>query len=132
MANNDKRTASQRIDDLERAVMSIFNVSNNMARDNTLIKNAIKLLDSKVVCMMEALVAGEQPTTENISKRMRAKELEELKGKVQNLIDQGYLVKSDDVQEGAFIIGSETEPDAADGTPGKVVHERLQFTLSSL
>lgn len=133
MANpNDKRTASQRIDDLERAVMSIFNVTNNMARDNTLIKNALKLLDSKVECMMEASVAGDALTDENITIRMKAKELEELKGKVANLVTQGFLVPAEEIAEGAFVVGAETEPDAADGTAGKVIHARLQFTLASL
>lgn len=133
MANpNDKRTASQRIDDLERAVMSIFNVSNNMARDNTLIKNAIKLLDSKVDAIVQAASTGKEITNEVLTGIMKEKELEELKGKVANLVTQGFLVTADEIAEGAFVVGAETEPDAADGTPGRVVHARLQFTLASL
>jgi len=133
MANpQDKRTASQRIDDLERAVMSIFQVANNMSRENTLIKNALKLLDNKVECMQEASIDGEQLTNEVLTRRMKAKELQELKDKVTNLITQGFLVSADAIAEGTFVVGSETEPDAADGTAGKVIHERLQFTLASL
>lgn len=130
--NTDKRTASQRIDDLERAVMSIFNVANNMSRENTLIKNALKLLDSKTQCMQDALLAGEAVTDEVLTRRMKEKELQELKDKVTNLITQGFLVATDEVGDAAFIVGSECEPDAADGTPGKVVHARLQFTAASL
>lgn len=129
---NDKRTASQRIDDLERAVMSIFNVSNNMARDNTLIKNAIKLLDSKLTAVVELLAGGKTVNDEAVSEIMKAKELQEFKDKVTNLVTQGFLVPADEIAEGAFVVGAETEPDAADGTPGKVVHARLQFTLASL
>ena len=128
----DKRTASQRIDDLERAVMSIFNVANNMSRENTLIKNALKLLNVKVECMTEASVAGEALTDENLTARMKAKELQELKDKVTNLITQGFLVSAEDIAADGFVVGAETEPDAADGTPGKVIHARLQFTVASL
>ena len=112
--------------------MSVFNVSNNMARDNTLIKNAIKLLDSKVDAMVQAASSGQALTNEIISGIMKEKELQELKDKVTNLVTQGYLVPADEIAEGAFVIGSEEEPTAADGTPGKVVHARLQFTLASL
>lgn len=128
----DKRTASQRIDDLERAVMSIFNVTNNIARDLTLIKNAIKLIDSKVASIMEASCAGKPLTDEVISFIMREKELQELKDKVLNLVTQGFLTPTETAGEGTFVVGSEDEPDAEDGTPGKVVHARLQFTVASL
>lgn len=133
MANpQDKRTASQRIDDLERAVMSIFNVANNMSRENTLIKNALKLLDIKVECIQGALNAGEPLTDEVLTRRMKEKELQELKDKVTNLVTQGFLIPADEVGDAGFIVGAETEPDAADGTPGKVIHARLQFTVASL
>ncbi len=130
--SQDKRTASQRIDDLERAVMSIFQVTNNMARDNQLVKNALKLIDTKITATAQALVAGELPTEEVVSRYMKAIEIAELKEKVTNLINQGFLVASEDIEDGTFIVGSENEPDAEDGTAGKVVHSRLQFTLQSL
>lgn len=130
--NNDKRTASQRIDDLERAVVSVFQVANNMARDNQLIKNALKLMDNKLESIMKASVAGEPLTNEVISRYMRDIEVAELKEKVTNLVTQGFLVATEAVEDGAFIVGSENEPDAEDGTAGKVVHSRLQFTLQSL
>jgi hypothetical protein len=133
MANNtDKRTASQRIDDLEKAVMSIFNVANNMARENTLIKNAIKLLDNKVDSIVQAATAGKPITNEVLDAIMKENEIEELKGKVDNLIKQGFLVPTDGAAVDSFVVGAETEPDAEDGTPGKVRHARLQFTVQSL
>ena len=130
--NTDKRTASQRIDDLERAVMSIFNVSNNMARENTLIKNAIKLLDNKVDAIVQLATAGKPITNENLDVVMKETEIAELKGKVANLITQGFLVPTEEIAVDSFVVGSETEPDAEDGTLGKVRHARLQFTVQSL
>lgn len=128
----EKRTASQRIDDLERAVMSQFQVLNNMSRDNTLMKNAMKLMDNKMKAMMKASLAAEPMSEENVSKYMKEMEIAELTEKVTNLIEQGFLVAQDVIEEGTFIVGSENEPDLADGTPGKVVHSRLQFNLQSL
>lgn len=128
----DKRTASQRIDDLERAVMSIFQVSNNMARENTMIKDALKLLGSRVTALIQLAASGTVVSEDGVDKIMRENQIKELQGKVQNLIDQGFLVATEAVAENTFLVGSENEPDQADGTAGKTIHPRLQFTLSSL
>lgn len=129
---SDKRTASQRIEDLERAVMSIYQASNGMARDLGLIKNAMKLIDSKISAIMEASVSGKPLTDEVVGGIMREKELEDFKGKVTELVSKGFLVATETLPENAFVVGYEAQPDAADGTPGKVMHARLQFTLASL
>lgn len=130
----DPRTASQRISDLERAVMSVYNAANGMARELGLIKSAMKLLDSKVSAIVEASAAGSPVNDETISAIMRRKELEEFKAKVTNLVEQKVLVPTETIDDPAiaFVVGSENEPDAADGTPGKVMHARLQFTIESL
>jgi hypothetical protein len=131
----DKRTASQRIDDLERAVMSIFQVSNNMARDNSMIKDALKLLGNRVTALIQ-LLAGNQlglvVGEDSVDRVMRENQVEELKEKVTNLIEQGFFITADTIGENTFVVGTENEPDEADGTPGKIVHPRLQFTLASL
>jgi hypothetical protein len=127
MANEqDKRTASQRIDDLERAVMSGFHTSNNMARDLLMMKDALKLLANKIDSVMKAICAGKQPTDEVVSEYMTANNIAELKGKVENLVNQGILAPTDAAGDGTFIVGSEEEKD------GKVIHPRVQFTFSSL
>lgn len=132
MQPNDKRTASQRIDDLERAVMTLYQGSNNMARDLQLAKDAVKLLNNKLSAMQKASNDGEKLTDEVISRIMLENQIEELKGRVKALVDQGVLVATDTITEGTFIVGSEDEPAAADGTPGKTVNHRLQLPLASL
>lgn len=123
---SDKRTASQKIEDLEKAVMSGFQVSNNMARDIMIIKDALKLLGNKVDSVMKAACNDEKPTNEVISRIMLDNNIEELRLKVVNLVNQGILVPSDAVTENTFLVGSENE------ATGKVVHPRIQFTVSSL
>jgi hypothetical protein len=123
---DDKRTASQRIEDLEKAVMSGFQVSNNMARDIMIIKDALKLLGNKVDSIMKASVKGEALTNEVISKFMLENNIEELKSKVTSLVNQGILAPTDTVGDNTFLVGSENE------ATGKVVHPRVQFTYGSL
>jgi hypothetical protein len=133
MANlTDKRTASQRIEDLERAVMSIFQVSNNMSRENSMIKDALQLLGSRVTALIQVLAGGQVVSEDSVDLVMKINQIGVLKEKVKNLIDQGFLEATDSIVEGTFVIGTENEPDQADGTPGKVVHPRLQFTLASM
>lgn len=127
MANEQKqRTASERIEDLEKAVMSGFQVTNNMARDLMVIKDALKLMGNKVSSMMQASVAGEPLTNEVVSKYMIANNITELKGKVDTLINQGILVPADVVGDNTFLVGSENEKE------GKVIHPRIQFTYGSI
>lgn len=123
---SDKRTASERIEDLERAVMSGFQVSNSMARDIMIIKDALKLLGNKVDSIMKASRNGEALTDENISKIMLENNIEDLRGKVTALVNQGILAPTDTAGDNTFLVGSETEAD------GKVVHPRIQFTYGSL
>lgn len=126
MSAADKRTASQRIEDLEKAVMSAFQVTNNMARENNIIKDALKLLATKIEAIMRASRAGEPLTDEVISRIMLEIHVEELQGKVKNLINQGILVPVDSAQDNTFIVGTEIEAD------GKVAFPRSQFTFGSL
>jgi hypothetical protein len=125
-ANQDKRTASQKIEDLERAVMSGFQVSNNMARDLMMIKDALKLLGNKVDSIMKASREKLELNDENISKLMLENNIAELKGKVENLVTQGILKATEEVGDNTFLVGSENDKD------GKVVHPRVQFTYGSL
>jgi hypothetical protein len=121
---SDKRTASEKIEDIERAVMSIFQTNNNFARDIMIIKDALQLLGNKVSSMAEASVAGEPLTDEVISKYMVERNVETLRNKVQGLVDQGVLVPTDVIGDNTFVVGTETESD------GKIVFPRKQFAFS--
>lgn len=133
MANPaDKRTAPQRIEDLERALMSMFQASNQMAQDLQNSKTAVKLLNNKLNAIQTASQNGEALSNEVISRIMLETDMKELQDKVTGLIERGILVAQEGSEEGCFIVGGEYEPGETEGTLGKVVNQRLQFSLGSL
>lgn len=130
MSNNqqqqDKRTASQRIDDLERGLMGLYQTCDNMARDMMTIKDAIKLLGNKLDAVTKASNNGEKLTDEVLSRIMVENNIEELKEKVTALVAQGILVAAEDVTAQSFVVGRELAED------GAIQNPRMQFVVSAL
>jgi hypothetical protein len=122
MKMSDKRNASQRIEDLERALMSLFQTCDNMARDLTLVKDAVKILGNKV----DAIAKAAGISDDTISAIMVENNVAELKGKVDTLVSSGVLVLTDTAGDSSFLVGSEINEE------GTVVNPRLQFALSAL
>lgn len=120
------RTASQRLDDLERGVMAMYQAADNIARDVMTLKEAIKLLGNKLDAVVKATSAGEALTDETLSRIMVQNNVDELKEKVTNLVGQGILVATDTVTEATFIVGREVDD------KGAVVNPRMQFVVSAL
>src|SRR5271170_6768520 len=87
-----KRTAVQRIDDLERGLMGMYQAGDNLARDIMTIKEAIKLLGGKVDAIVKATMAGEDLNDDVLSRIMVENNVTELKTKVSQLVTSGTLV----------------------------------------
>ncbi len=122
----DNRTAVQKIADLENAVMQLFHINDTLARDLMTLKEGLKLLDNKVNSIVKATSAGEPLTDAVLSRIMVENNVEELSKKVSSMVDQGFLVKEDQVSENSFVVGSEEDED------GVVKNPRLQFALKAL
>lgn len=122
----DKRTASQRIDDLERGIMALYNTADNLVRDLLTVKEAIKLLGNKLDSVVKASERGQPLNDDVISKIMIENNVEELKQKTTNLINQGFLVASEEVTKTSFVVGRELDD------KGEVVNPRMQFVVGSL
>lgn len=122
----DKRTASQRIDDMERGLMALYQTADGMARDLMTIKEAIKLLGNKLDSVVKATQQGLTLNDENIAKIMVDNNVEELKEKVTNLVTQGILKAAEEVTPNSFVVGREID---ADGT---VHNPRMQFMVAAL
>lgn len=122
----DKRTASQRIDDMERGLMALYQTADNMARDMMTIKEAIKLLGNKLDSVVKASRNGEVMSDEVIARIMVENNIEELKEKVTNLVNQGVLQAAEEAGPNSFIVGREL------GDDGKVANPRMQFVVSAL
>lgn len=119
-------TASERIDNLENTMMSLYQTADNIARDVLTIKDAIKLLGNKVDAIVKASVAGKPLTDENLASIMIENNVTELKGKVDGLITQGILVTEETVSADSFVVGREVDEN------GEVQNPRLQFAVASL
>lgn len=124
--NEVKRTATQRIEDLEGAVVSMYQTGNNMARDVLTLKEAIKLMGNKVDAIVKVVNKQLPLTDENIAQAMIDNNVEELKGKVTDYIDRGSLVSSETIQEDSFVVGRELNEE------GKAVNPRIQFSFGAL
>lgn len=122
----DKRTASQRIDDMERGLMALYQTADNMARDMMTIKEAIKLLGNKLDSVVKASARGETLSDEVIAKIMVENNVEELKEKVTNLVTQGVLAAEEVVGPNSFVVGREIAED------GSIANPRMQFVVSAL
>lgn len=123
MSNNQKqRSATERLADLEQAMMSLYQTIDNMARDLLTVKEAIKLLGNKTSSI--AKVGGF--SDEAISAVMIENNVADLKAKVDDLIAQGLLVAEAIVTENSFVVGRESDD------TGKVINPRIQFVVSAL
>lgn len=122
----DNRSASQKIADLENAVMSTYQTLDNVIKDLGTIKDAIKLLGNKVDSIVKASVNGEAINDVVLSRIMIENNCEELANKVKIMLTQGVLVAQEQVSENSFIVGAELN-DA-----GETVNPRLQFGIFAL
>jgi hypothetical protein len=116
------KSATQRIGDLENAVMNLYQTLNGMAKDIMTIKEALKLLGNKSDAMVK--VGGFADA--DIDKAMVANNVAELKAKVDGLVAQGVLVADAVANENSFVVGREIDAD------DKVVNPRIQFVMTSI
>lgn len=124
--NPDTRSASQKIQDLEGAMISLYQTADNMARDLTTVKEAIKLLGNKVDAIVKASNSGQALSDDVISKIMIQNNCEELSQKVKVMVAQGILAAAEQVAEDSFVVGEEQND------LGETVNPRLQFAVYAI
>ena len=122
----DQRSASQKIQDLENAVMSLYQTLDNVIKDLGTVKEAIKLLGNKVDSIVKASANGEQLSDAVLSRIMIENNCEELANKVKLMLAQGVIVPQEQVADQSFVVGAELN-DA-----GETINPRLQFGLFAL
>lgn len=124
--SKDKRNATQRIEDLEHALMSLYQTADNMARDLTMVKDAIKLLGNKLDAVVKASERGAGVNDTVVASIMVENNVADLKEKADRLVAQGILVAEEAVGEKSFVVSREQDDQ------GNIVNPRLQFTMGSL
>ena len=129
MSEENKKTATERLEVLENTAQSIIQAIQplaNMAQDLMGLREAVKLLNNKLDAVVKCVTAGTALTDENIGAVMTDNNAQELQGKVTKMVADGLLAATDTIGKESFVVINE-----ADAT-GKIVNPRMQFLLSAL
>lgn len=133
--NTDKRTATQRIEDLEKVVtmvcQSVFQLQNankaltQLQSDVGLLKHSAKLIDRKVDAVINSASSTSGISLESVKAFMIDASIKELKEQVANHLKNGELVEAAEITANGFCVCEEY------GTDGSVTDPRVQFRLDS-
>jgi hypothetical protein len=134
--NTDKRTATQRIEDLEKVVTVLFqnttqmqNAFQNLSRlpsDIGLMKEALKLLNKRTEAIIQVAAPETGITSDAVSDVVVKMNVEDLKAQVAAHLANGHLVPSEEVSDNSYVVAEEYNPD------GSLANPRVQFRLDSL
>jgi len=124
--SNDNRSASQRIEDLEKASVSLYQALESFSKELGLNRETTKLLSNKVDAIVKVAASGSAINDESVVKAMIQNNVVELKEKVNDLIKNGVLVSQDAVDETSFVVAREIDDQ------GNEVNPRVQFALGAL
>lgn len=120
--NEKKLNASQRLETLEVNMQEVSMFLNNLARDNQILREAVKLLGNKA----DAIQKSAGITDDQVAALMIENNANELKEKVDGFLTQGVLKSSETVDQQSFLVGKEVDDE------GKVVNKRIQFAVGAL
>jgi uncharacterized coiled-coil protein SlyX len=124
---NNKLTASQRLEGLEQAFALTDQTLGNLSMNLQTAINALTLLSKKLEAVIRISNAGKQISSASVAEEIIDMNAEELKEKVDDLKKKGIAVDGDVIQENSFIVGRELNPET------KVVsNKRMQFPLFGL
>jgi regulator of replication initiation timing len=129
MSEENKKTATERLEILENTVNSIIQAVQplaNMAQDLMGLREAVKLLNNKLDAVVKSVNAGTALTDENLSQIMTENNAKELQDKVAKMVNDGLLASADTIGKESFVVINEQD------STGKVVNPRMQFLLSAL
>lgn len=122
-----KMTAAQRIEHLEGTIMGIYKNFDILANDIDQLRNTITGLAKRLNATIEAAESG-TVNNEQVNNIIIQQNVEELKAKVEFLVEQGVLKKSEEnvVGENSFVVGRELDGEK------NVLNPRLQFAFATL
>jgi hypothetical protein len=133
--NTDKRTATQKIEDLEKVVTVLYQaVSQNKnaleallrsQSDMALVKDALKLLNKKTEAIIQNAAPETGITVASVSATVVKMNVDDLTAQVAGYVANGHLVAADEVADNSYLVAEELN---ADGT---LANPRIQFRLDS-
>lgn len=122
-----KMTAAQRIEKLEGTVFGMYQNFDILAQDIDQLRQTIAGLAKRLNATIEAGEKG-PINNEQVNSIIIQQNVEELKTKVNFLIEQGVLKKSEEnvIGENSFVVGRELDEEK------NVLNPRLQFAYATL
>lgn len=135
MSETDNRTATQRIEDLEKVVTVLYQaVSQNKAvlenllksqGDMNLVKDALRLLNKKVEAVIQAANEESGISAASVSNLLTKMNVDDLIAQVAGFVANGHLAVTDTVAADSFLVCEEYDAD------GALVNPRIQFRMDS-
>ena len=123
MSKETKKTAGERIKNLEETLLGSLNALRALNEEQETIKEALRLLGNKIDSVVKLLNAGKELNDLNIASVMVQNKADKMAQDTASAVQQGILVKSDTVDKNSFVIAREVMDD------GSVINPRLQFTV---
>lgn len=131
----DTRTATQRLDDLEKIAQALYNTVNELINANDKIaplvadvpvmKQAIGLLNKRIEAVVSTANEASGITAEAVSAKMVEMNVVDLKDQIAGWLSTGALVPVDTIDDNSFVVAEEVD------ATGTVVNPRTQFPMSS-
>lgn len=133
--NKDTRTATQKIEDLERVVSMLYQSVRSLdvavksfvdtQRDMVLVRDALRLLNKKTEAIVQVAKPESGITPESVSDLVIKMNVEDLKAQVADYLQRGSLIPSDEVSAKTYLVCEEQNAD------GSIANPRIQFRLDS-
>lgn len=120
-------TAAQRMEVLEKSLATLDQALMNLTRQTQMMQDALGLLNDKVSAMVVALSSGLSVSEESINQINTDMKVTEMKAKVEKLLADGIVAKSDEVTKNSFVVVREIDMET-----GNVINPRLQFVARVL
>jgi hypothetical protein len=120
-------TAAQRLEVLEKSIVTMDQALGGLGRQAQMLQEALTLLNDKVSAMVIALSSGILVNEENLNEINTQQKVADMKSKVEKLLSDGIVTKSEEVTQNSFVVVRELDSES-----GKVVNPRLQFVARVL
>lgn len=133
--SDDKRTATQRLEDLERVVTMLYQSVGQhknaldgllpLKGEMNLIKDVLKLLNKKTEAMVQVAAPETGINPKSVSDLIVKMNVADLEAQVAEYVKNGHLLPADEVSASSYVVCEESYKD------GTLANPRVQFRLDS-
>jgi len=134
MSNEQKKVkASEKLSMLEEKYMVVGRrvgemelILYNISRENEILKDALQLIHEKLEAVISLSNDGAVLTSDNINDKVTSLKEQDLKNKVDQMLEKGAIETTEEIGENSFVVSRELNKE------GQVINPRLQFLTSRL